>query len=359
MTDYQVFDLGDVQLQSGRTSANTQLAYKTYGELAADKSNVIVCPTPFGGRHINLEPSILPGRPLDPTKYFIVVINMFGNGLSTSPSRLPGHLPQPLDPTQVPQFTIYDNVMAQHRLLAEVFGVEHIAMVYGRSMGAIQAFHWGALFPDQVARICCICGAARPSPHNQLFLQGLKATLTLDSNWRPGQNAGGDIGGGNNVDNCGWFDATPERGLAAMARVYAGWALSQGFYREEAWRSLGYASVEEFVVERWEGFLKKSNANDILAMLWSWQHADISANDLYQGDFSAALGAIRAKALVMPCETDLYFRVEDNRREVAQMPNASLLPIPSIWGHMAGSYPEGVVDSNFIDAAVFDLLASN
>jgi homoserine O-acetyltransferase len=61
----------------------------------------------------------------------------------------------------------------------------------------------------------------------------------------------------------------------------------------------------------------------------------------------------------MPCETDLYFRVEDNRREVAQMPNASLLPIPSIWGHMAGSYPEGVVDSNFIDAAVFDLLASN
>ncbi|MBT6591760.1 MAG: hypothetical protein HOO02_22885, partial [Rhodospirillaceae bacterium] len=71
MTDYQVFDLGDVQLQSGRTSANTQLAYKTYGELAADKSNVIVCPTPFGGRHINLEPSILPGRPLDPTKYFI------------------------------------------------------------------------------------------------------------------------------------------------------------------------------------------------------------------------------------------------------------------------------------------------
>ena len=348
--DHQVFDLGDVQLQSGMTSANTQLVYKTYGKLAPDKSNVIVCPTPFGGRHINLEPSVVPGRPLDPTKYFIVIINMFGNGLSTSPS----HSPSPQDPGQIPQFTIYDNVMAQQRLLHEALGIDRIAMVYGRSMGAIQAFHWGAFFPDQVARICCICGAGRTSPHNQLFLQGLQATLCVDENWRPSKSSGSA-----RVDDCGWFDAPPERGLRAMARVYAGWALSQAFYREEAWRSLGYASLEAFVIARWEGYLAKSDANDILAMLWSWQHADISANKIYQGDFHTALAAIKAKALIMPSSSDLYFRVEDNRREVAHMPNATLRPIPSIWGHMAGSYPEGVEDANFIDAAVHELLASD
>jgi homoserine O-acetyltransferase/O-succinyltransferase len=45
-------------------------------------------------------------------------------------------------------------------------------------------------------------------------------------------------------------------------------------------------------------------------MLWTWQHADISANELYGGDLDKALGAITADATVMPCETDLYFTVE-------------------------------------------------
>ncbi|MBT3534201.1 MAG: alpha/beta fold hydrolase [Rhodospirillaceae bacterium] len=337
MTDHQVFNLPDLTLQSGVTCPDASLVYKTYGELAPDKSNVIVYPSAFGGRHMDMEWIVAEGRPMDPTKYFIVIMNMFGNGLSTSPSNATA----PLDRAQAPQFTIYDNVMAQQRLLREVFGIERIALVFGRSMGAIQAFHWGALFPEQVARICCICGAARPSPHNQLFLQGLWATLTADENWK-----------------AGWFEDQPQRGLLALARVYAGWAMSQAFYREETWRDLDYASMEEFVVARWEGFLQRHDANDILAMFWSWQHADISANEIYKGDFDGALGAIQAKALIMPSRSDLYFRVEDNRREVARMPNAELRPIESIWGHMAGSWPEGAEDGRFIDEAVHELLAS-
>ena len=96
--------------------------------------------------------------------------------------------------------------------------------------------------------------------------------------------------------------------------------------------------------------------NNLLAMLWTWQHADISANTIYQGDFAAALRAINARALVMPSETDLYFRVRDNELEVEQMPNAELRSIPSIWGHVAGL---GVnrADNEFIDAALKELLA--
>jgi len=83
-------------------------------------------------------------------------------------------------------------------------------------------------------------------------------------------------------------------------------------------------------------------------MLWTWQHADISANELCGGDLDKALGAITADATVMPCETDLYFTVEDNRREVACMQKAELRPIPSIWGHRAGQSG----DAAFIDRAV-------
>ena len=61
--------------------------------------------------------------------------------------------------------------------------------------------------------------------------------------------------------------------------------------------------------------------------------------------------------VVMPSETDLYFTVEDNRREVARMPRAELRPIPSIWGHRAGNPVLNPADAKFIDDAVRELLA--
>ncbi len=336
MPDYSVFEAGDVALQSGLTYRNARLAYKTHGTLNAAKSNAIVYPTSFGAQHTDLEWQIGDGRALDPTKYFIVIINKFGNGLSSSPS----NTPPPFDRGRYPQFTMTDNVRVQQRLLQEVFGVERVCLVYGFSMGAQQAFHWAALFPDRVERIAPICGSAKTSPHNFVFLEGVKAALTADPAWQDG-----------------WFATQPVRGFQAFGRVYAGWGLSQAFYREEVWRKLGFASLEDFLVGSWEAGFRRRDANDLLAMLWMWQHADISANELYGGDFTKALGAIKAKAIVMPCETDLYFTVEDNRREVARMPNAELRPIPSIWGHRAGNPVFNPEDANFIGDAVKELLA--
>ena len=98
-----------------------------------------------------------------------------------------------------------------------------------------------------------------------------------------------------------------------MGRVYAGWGLSQAFYREEVWRPIGFSSLEDFLIGSWEANFRRRDANDLLAMLWTWQHADISANELYGRDLDRALGAITADAIVMPCETDLYFTVEDSQ----------------------------------------------
>jgi homoserine O-acetyltransferase len=176
MSDYSIFEAGDVVLQSGLTYRNARLAYKTYGALNAAKSNAIVYPTSYGAQHYDLEWAIAPGKALDPTRYFIVIINKFGNGLSASPS----NTPPPFDRGRYPHFTMTDNVRVQHRLLREVFGIERVHLVYGFSMGAQQAFHWGALFPDRVERIAPICGSAKTSPHNFVFLEGVKAALTAD-----------------------------------------------------------------------------------------------------------------------------------------------------------------------------------
>ena len=77
--DYEVFDLGDVTLQHGATLRDAKLAYKTYGELNADKSNAIVYPTWYSGRHWDNEWLIGEGMALDPANYFIIVPNMLGN----------------------------------------------------------------------------------------------------------------------------------------------------------------------------------------------------------------------------------------------------------------------------------------
>src|SRR4051812_26670960 len=125
MTDCQIFDAGNVVLQSGLTYRNARLAYKNYGPLTADTSKAIAYPTSQGAQHTDLEWQIGPGRALDPTKYFIVIMNKFGNGLSSSPS----NTPPPFDRARFPHFTMTDNVRVQQRLLSELFGVERVKLV--------------------------------------------------------------------------------------------------------------------------------------------------------------------------------------------------------------------------------------
>lgn len=332
-----VYAAGDVALQSGITLRDAKIVYATYGTLAPDKSNVIVYPTSYGAQHPDIDWLIAPGRILDPSRYFIVIPNMFGNGLSTSPS----NIATPYDRGRYPGVTPYDNVMVQRRLMRDVFGVERVKMVYGWSMGGQQAYHWAALFPEAVERVCIVCSSARTSEHNKVFLEGIRGALTADAAFQDG-----------------WFHQQPVRGLRAMGRVYAGWALSQTWYREKAYLKAGAASLEDFLISGWEGNFLKKDANNLLAHMWTWQNGDISANDRFRGDLDAALGAIECPALVMPGDHDLYFQVADNALEVPKMKRARLLPIPSIWGHRAGNPIQSPEDERFIAKAVNELLGA-
>ena len=121
------------------------------------------------------------------------------------------------------------------------------------------------------------------------------------------------------------------------ARVYAGWALSQAFYRKRVWAEHGYESLEDFLVRDWEQRFVRRDPRDHLLMIETWLHSDISNNDRYDGDLTRALGAITAPIMVMPASSALYFTVEDSRRETALMPHAELRVIESIWSHRAGN----------------------
>src|SRR6266568_79281 len=94
VADYHVFQAGDVVLQTGVVFRSLRLAYQTYGTLNARKDNVIVYPTSFSAQHYDTEWLIQPGGILDPERFFIVIPNLFGNGLSSSPSNSAVPFPQ-------------------------------------------------------------------------------------------------------------------------------------------------------------------------------------------------------------------------------------------------------------------------
>jgi len=337
-TQQGIFEAGDVALQSGARLPSARLSWKTHGTLSPARDNVIIYPTSYGARHPDLEWLIGPDKVLDPDRWFIVIPDMFGNGLSSSPSDTNDY------PTLV---TIHDNVQTQRRALAELFGIDRVACVYGWSMGALQAYHWAAQFPDRVDRIVVNCGVARTSVHNQVFLRSLMATL---------EAAPQHIGNGR-------FSAEPRAAKRAFGRIYAAWGLSQDFYRaglhlaDGPALNLGAPDLETFLKTDWEDRFGTRPAANLYAQLCTWDAADIAANDLYDGDLAAALRAIQARVLLMPGATDLYFRTADNQAELPFLANATLRPIPSIWGHRAGNPVANPADMLFIQNEVQTHLA--
>lgn len=333
--DYEIFEAGDVPLQSGAVFPAMKLAYKTYGTLSPAKDNVILYPTSFSAQHFDTEWLIGPDGLLDPTRYFIVIPNLFGNGLSSSPSNSGG--------APIPQLTYHDAIAVQHRLIAERFGITKLALVYGWSMGGMQAYHWAALHPDMVERAAVVCGSARCAPYNHVFLESVKAALTGDPAFRDGR-----------------FVEKPVAGYRAMGRVYAGWAMSHGFYRDELWRDGGFTSLEDYLVRAWDAAFARRDANDLLAQVGIWQRGDISACAAFGGDLDRALAAIKAHMLLMPGATDRYFDVRDNEDELGKLVNAKsalLHPIPSLHGHRAGNPVNNQRDQAFLKAEVAALLS--
>ncbi len=332
MTDYDVYPLKQAVLQSGESIPNAFIAYKTYGTLNADKSNVIVYPTWFAGQHTDNEWLIGKGKALDPDNYFIIVPNMLGNGLSSSPS----NTSPPFDKANFPLVTIFDNVRFQHQLITEKFGITKIALVVGWSLGAVQTFQWGASYPEMVERIAPFGGVAKTRPHAQVVFEGLIAALKADTKWKEG-----------------FYTEQPKDGLSAMGRAYAPWGFSQAYYLEHLYQSEGYATLKSYLEDYWDHVFLPFDANDLIAMLQTGIHGDISVNPKDNGNFKQALSRITSRALVMPGTTDMFFPPEDNAYEVKHMPNVVFYPIESKWGHCFG------IGQNETDSIRIDQLIKN
>jgi len=335
MTGRQMFEAADFTLQSGERLPAAKLVYRTLGTLSPARDNAVLIPSWYSGTDREAELCMVGAdRAIDPGRHFIVFTNLLSGGVSSSPSNTPA----PFEAGRFPRVTLHDNVRLQHMLLTERLGIEHLRLIAGWSMGGCQAYQWGAQYPGMMDAIAPLCCSARTGHFNKIFLLSLRRALELDPAFEDG-----------------FYTRPPVRGLRAFATIYAGWGFSEPFYRTEAFRQFGASTAAEFSARFWEPGFLHLDANDLLALLRTWEDGDISAGATYGDDLGRALGAIKARAIVMPGEYDSYFPPVDSRAEVACMPNAECRPIPSIWGHMTLWNP---ADRPFIDAALRELLAA-
>ena len=332
-TNLKVHKLENFTLKSGVT-INLELSYLTIGELNEKKDNVIIYPTRYAGTH--LEQGYLIGEQLalNPKDYFIIIPNMFCNGVSSSPS----NTIEPLNGPNFPLITIQDNVIAQHNLVTNFFGIEKIKLVVGWSMGGQQAYQWATQYPNMVENIAAMCAHAKTSGHTHVFLEGMYAALTSDLNWNEGN-----------------YKEQPNAGKTTMAMAWAGWALGQNWFREKLYLNDGYKSPQEVLDKLWKTIYYKRDANDLLAMIRTWQEHDISNNEKYNGNIEEALSSIKANVVLMPGINDLYFPPEENKEELKSLKNGKLEIIPSNYGHYAGA-AKSKEDLDFVNNQIEILL---
>jgi homoserine O-acetyltransferase len=319
-----LFALGDLPLRCGQTIPQAQIGYLQIGDLNADRSNLVLVPSSYGARPADL--AWIAGPVLDPDRWCIVIAGAFGNGVSSSPSHGGMGLAE-----QGWLVSHADNVAAQQRLLQERFGVSRLPLIYGWSMGAQQAYQWAISQPQWVERICCVCGTARTSPHNRLFLLSLRQALTADPHW---------TGSG--------FSGDPEQGLRTYALIYASWAASQPFFRSIS------EPVEQHVEQQWLPAYRRHDPRDLITMLDTWLAHDVAPGT----DLTASLAGIAARTAVVACNRDLYFTVDDMAADAAAIPGAELHVLDSLLGHRAGNPHSSPPEQQQLRRIVEQLLAS-
>lgn len=316
------FTVDSFRFESGVTVPHVHMAYATFGKLNAARSNAVLAPSHFMIDQHGYDFLLGPGQALDTTRYFVVTTEMFGNGVSSSPS----NTPEPFHGPRFPAVTMRDNVRLAHQLLTEALGITHVRAIVGFSMGAEQAFQWAITYPDFADRIVATAGTATCYPHTAVMIEGEIAALETDSTFN----------GGN-------YTSQPTRGIRAVGITWAGWLFSQEWWRREMWRSdtsrgSSFDDAVARIVKTFAGY----DANDVVSQLRTWERQRVEA---------AELRTIRVPVLSMPVETDLYFPIGDARYEAQYIPRVTVVPIVSLWGHPAAAGADPA-DSAFVNRAI-------
>lgn len=303
-----VANIGDFKLDNGQTIRECRIGYRTYGTLNASRSNAIVLTTWFAGTSAGYESWAGAGKLFDSSRYFVVVIDALGDGVSSSPSNSTA---QPA--VQFPEFTIHDMVRSQHELLTRELKLEHVYAVSGLSMGGMQTFQWMFTYPDYMEKAIPIVGTPKQTSYDLLLW---RSELNLLDSMR-------DVPDGEKLAMNGVADIQT-MGLETPAYIAA---------------HVKAEDVPAFIADRRKGLIKLdpfNYASQLRAMI------GLDVYREYGGSAEAAAKAIKAKTLVVVSLQDHMVNPAP-ARELARLAGAELVTLSGDCGHLATGCEQDVL----------------
>lgn len=290
------YQIGDYQLENGQVLKDCKIGYRTFGKLNADKSNAVLVPTWFTGTSQQKSFVANPSDIADSTKYFVIVVDALGNGVSSSPSNSISQKDK-----LFPTLSIRDMVNTQYKLVKEVLKINHLYAVTGISMGGMQSFQWMMSYPDFMDKVIPIIGSPKQSTYDKLYWN-----LQL------------------NIIERGQYSAEAMKSVNALHQLNL-WTPS---YREAHSNTDEYATY----IKKIEDDALKLNAYD-----WATQLKAMINHDIFQGQKpEEAFAKVKAKVMIVIATQDHMVNPQAAIR-FGKLLKAPIVELTGDCGHMATS----------------------
>ena len=334
-----------MELDNGTAFGQFRLAYQTYGELNAEKSNaILVCHALTGDQYVAEDHPVTGkpgwwaemvgiGKPIDTDRFYVICINVLGGCMGSTG-------PQDIDPKtaesyglKFPVISIADMVRAQV-LVINHLGIDQLFCVTGGSMGAMQVLEWASRYKDRVFAAMPIAGAARHTAQNIAFHEVGRQAILADPDWHGGDYAR--------------HGAIPRRGLGVARMTAHITYLSEPALHRKFGRNLqdraavSYGFDADFQVEsylRHQGitFVERFDANSYLYITRAMDYFDLATE--YDGSLAAAFDGVKTRFCIVSFSSDWLFPTSENRAIVhalnAVAADVSFVEVESDQGHDA------------------------
>lgn len=335
---------GPLPLDGGQCLSPVEIAYESYGELNADRSNaILIChaltmdqhvasPHPITGKPGWWMDMVGPGKPIDTDRFCVICPNVIGSCMGSSgPSTMaPDGLPWGM---RFPVITIRDMVRAQAMLLDHL-GIERLYAVIGGSMGGMLTLSWAATYAERVQAAMIIASTARHSAQNIAFHEVGRQAIMADPQWR-----GGDY----------YADgASPDAGLA-VARMAAHitymseQGLTEKFGRQLQNRdakTFGFDAdfqIESYLRHQGISFTDRFDANSYLYITRAMDYWDLAED--HGGVLANAFRGAHTRFCLVSFDTDWLYPTAESKVIVHALNAAgapvSFVELTSPFGHDA------------------------
>jgi len=354
--DIAVFSNMDCKLDSGFNLKDFQIAFKTFGNLNANKDNaILICHALTGDQYVSETNPITKkdgwwsrmvgvNKPIDTNKYYVICSNVIGGCAGTTgPKEINFQTNVPYG-REFPAVTVRDMVKIQNYLI-ETLSIEKLFAVVGGSMGAMQALQWTINYPQKIQNVIHIAGALKHSAQNIAFHEVGRQAIMNDPNWNKG---------GYNKNNI-----IPERGLA-VARMIAHItylsddAMHRKFGRKLQSRdiiSFGFDAdfqIESYLRYQGRSFVERFDANSYLYLTRAMDYFDLEKKFSTAIEFSPIPNQ-HIRYLIISFTSDWLFPTSENKKIVKTLNyftrNVSFTEIETDKGHDSFLLDEPELDS--------------